>query len=92
MPRKAKMKPALKRLDPATIKAIARSPLTAPQFAETYGVSVSTVKRCRERHPSQRRGEYAKRLKNPTKCKVCGYNIATNRCLICAARRANGNV
>jgi hypothetical protein len=92
MPYKAKMKPALKRLDPETIKAIARSSLTAPQLAETYGVSVSTVKRCRERHPTERRGEYAKRLKNPTKCKGCGYNIETNRCLICAARRAGGHV
>lgn len=90
MQRKAKMKPALKRLDPATIKAIAQSSLTAPQLAESYGVSVSTVKRCRERHPT-RRAEYAKRLKEPRKCPGCNYTITTAKCLICLARRTKSN-
>jgi len=90
MQHKAKMKPALKRLDTETIQAIARSSLTAPQLAEFYGVSVSTVKRCRERYP-KRRAEYAKRLKDPRKCKGCGYKIDTNNCLICAARRIQSN-
>ena len=89
MPKKH-MTLALKRLDEATQQAIGRSSLTAPQLAKQYGVSVSTVKRCRERYP-KRRAEYAKRLKAPRKCTGCGYKIDTNNCLICAARRIQSN-
>jgi hypothetical protein len=93
MPRRTKrIKPSLKRLDAITIEAIGRSSAPVAKLAEIYNVSMSTVKRCRERHPAQRRGQYAKRLKTPVRCPGCGYEIATDKCLICAARRVGGHV